>query len=195
MRLKISHNDSLEQIVLDCKKQKRNAQKELYDRYSGRMHAICRRYISDSLEAEGVMVKGFMKIFEKIDQYEFQGSFEGWMRKIMVNEALMYLRKNKNMWPESDLNAASNVQDYNSLSNSLEAEDLLKLIDKLPQGYRTVFSLYAIDGFSHKEIAEKLNISENTSKSQLSRARSQLQKMLSYEEERINKNLKEDHHG
>ncbi|WP_271711619.1 RNA polymerase sigma factor [Marinigracilibium pacificum] len=178
-----------------CRKNNRSAQKSLYERYSGRMLSVCRRYISDSLEAEGVMVKGFMKIFEKIHQYEFQGSFEGWMHRLMVNEALMYIRKNKNMWPESDINEASNVPDYAALSSTLEADDLMKMIDKLPQGYKTVFSLYALEGFSHKEIAEKLDISENTSKSQLSRARSHLQKMLCEEESRIKKIVKEDHHG
>jgi RNA polymerase sigma-70 factor (ECF subfamily) len=130
------------------------------------------------MEAEDVLVTSFTKIFEKIGQYKGEGSFEGWIRRVVVNESLTYLRKNKNMYLEMDIEAAADEPDYHKLSNQLEADDLMKMIEELPVGYRTVFNMYAIDGFSHQEIADRLGISENTSKSQLSRARALLQKKL-----------------
>lgn len=130
------------------------------------------------MEAEDVMVAAFTKIFERVNQFKNEGSFEGWIRRIMVNESLTYLRKNKSMYVETDIEAAEREPDYTKLENQLEADDLLKLIGELPAGYRIVFNLYAMDGYSHKEIADQLGISENTSKSQLSRARIFLQKRL-----------------
>lgn len=161
-----------------CKKQDRQAQKELFDTYAARMLSLCCRYIKDRAEAEDVMITGFTKIFSRIDQYKGEGSFEGWMRKVIVNEALSQLRKTKNMYLEMDLEVADRQPDLQPLENNLEAEDLLKVITELPEGYRIVFNLFAIDGYSHKEIADQLGISENTSKSQLSRARTHLQKSL-----------------
>ncbi len=130
------------------------------------------------MNAEDVLVTAFNKILTKIDQYKGNGSFEGWIRRIVVNEALTYLRKNRSMYVETELEAADREPNYQNISNQLEAEDLLSMIQELPTGYRIVFNLYAIDGFKHKEIAAQLNISENTSKSQLSRARVFLQKLL-----------------
>jgi RNA polymerase sigma-70 factor (ECF subfamily) len=130
------------------------------------------------MEAEDVLVTAFTKIFERIEQFKGEGSFEGWIRRIVVNESLTFLRKNKSMYVETDIEAADREPDYGSLQNELEAEDLRKLIAELPTGYRIVFNLYAIDGFSHQEIASQLGITESTSKSQLSRARVFLQKKL-----------------
>jgi RNA polymerase sigma-70 factor (ECF subfamily) len=130
------------------------------------------------MEAEDILVMAFTKVFEKIHQFKGEGSFEGWIRRIVVNEALTYLRRNKSLYLETDLAAAEREPDLNQLSHHLEAEDLLNLVAELPTGYRIVFNLYALDGFSHKEIAEELGISENTSKSQLSRARTVLQSRL-----------------
>ena len=130
------------------------------------------------MEAEDILVTAFVKIFDKIQQFKSEGSFEGWIRRIVVNEALTFLRRNRSMYLETDLEQADREPDYNALSDHLEAEDLLKMIQELPTGYRIVFNLYAIDGYSHKEIADQLGISENTSKSQLSRARTFLQKLL-----------------
>lgn len=130
------------------------------------------------MEAEDILVTAFVKVFDKIQQFKSEGSFEGWIRRIVVNEALTFLRRNRSMYLETDLEQADREPDYNALSDHLEAEDLLKMIQELPTGYRIVFNLYAIDGYSHKEIAEQLGISENTSKSQLSRARTFLQKLL-----------------
>ena len=130
------------------------------------------------MEAEDILVTAFVKVFDKIQQFKSEGSFEGWIRRIVVNEALTFLRRNRSMYLETELEQADREPDYNALSDHLEAEDLLKMIQELPTGYRIVFNLYAIDGYSHKEIADQLGISENTSKSQLSRARTFLQKLL-----------------
>lgn len=157
-------------------RQEAKAQTKLYEKFSSKMLAVCTRYVGDKMEAEDVMIEGFMKIFDKIDQFNFQGSFEGWIRKIMVNEALMYVRSKKVL--EVDLDVAIEEPNNYEFSTDVEAEDLMKLIEQLPEGYRTVFNLYAIEGYNHQEISEMLGISEGTSKSQLSRARAMLQSKL-----------------
>ncbi len=187
MRLQIyraQENDWIE----GCKRQNRDAQRAIYEFYSGKMYSLCCRYIKDKMEAEDVLVVSFTKIFSRIDQFKGEGSFEGWLRRIIVNEALTYLRKNKSMYLETDIEVADREPNFESLENQLEVEDLLKMIEALPTGYRVVFNLYAIDGFSHQEIADRLGISESTSKSQLSRARGLLQKrLLEMEEDVIQK--------
>lgn len=167
-----------QELIRGCIRRERAAQKRLYDTFSPKMYALCCRYIKNSMEAEDVLVTAFTRILDKIGQYKNEGSFEGWIRRIVVNESLTWLRRNRNMYLELELEAASFEPDYQTISDHLEADDLLKMISELPSGYRIVFNLYAIDGYSHKEIAEQLGISENTSKSQLSRARTYLQKLL-----------------
>ena len=182
MTLIIQRSKPEDDIVEGCRKQQASAQRKLYERHSGKMLGVCKRYIRDNSEAEQVMVGGFVKIFQKIDQFKGDGSFEGWVRRIMVNESLIYLRKNKYMYLETDITEAEEPN-YNDMSSYLEAEDLLAIIQHLPAGYRMVFNLYAIEGYSHKEIAAQLDINVNTSKSQLSRARKQLQKLLKERED------------
>ncbi len=166
------------ELIEGCQRQNREAQHALYRTYSGKMYSLCCRYVKDRMEAEDVLITSFTKIFEKIGQFKGEGSFEGWIRRVVVNESLTYLRRNKNMYLETDIEEAAFEPDYRKLENQLEADDLMKLIEALPVGYRTVFNLYAIDGYTHQEIGEQLGISENTSKSQLSRARALLQKKL-----------------
>jgi len=165
-------------LIKGCKRGDRRAQQRLFDLYSSRMFGVCLRYVKNTMQAEDVLVISFTRIFERIDQFKGEGSFEGWIRRVVVNEALTALRRNRLMMAETDLEYADRQPDYKGLSDHLEAEDLLKLIERLPPGYRIVFNMYAIDGYSHKEIAEQLGIRENTSKSQLSRARAYLQKLL-----------------
>ena len=172
-----------------CKRQNRETQKALYEFYSGKMYALCCRYIKNKMEAEDVLVVAFTKIFDRIHQYKNEGSFEGWMRRIMVNESLSYLRKNKNMYVETEIEAADREVNIDTIENHLEAEDLMKMIELLPTGYRIVFNLYAVDGFSHQEIADQLGVSENTSKSQLSRARALLQKRLAEAELQLSQKI------
>lgn len=167
-----------DELIKGCLRRDRASQQQLYDLYSARMYGICFRYVKNPMEAEDILVTAFTKIFEKIDQFKGEGSFEGWIRRIMVNEALSHLRKSRTMYLETQLEKADREPDYDKLSDHLEAEDLMNIIQLLPAGYRVVFNMYAIDGYSHKEIAEHLGISENTSKSQLSRARVYLQRLL-----------------
>src|SRR5688572_23609481 len=181
-----------EELIKGCLKRDRSAQKRLFDTYSSKMYGICYRYVKDSMEAEDILVTALTKVLEKIEQFKNEGSFEGWIRKIVVNEALTHLRRNRCMYLETDLEQADREPDYETLSNYLEAEDLMNLIQELPAGYRIVFNLYAIDGYSHKEIADQLGISENTSKSQLSRARVYLQKKLAQHDWMSNRKISND---
>jgi RNA polymerase sigma-70 factor (ECF subfamily) len=185
MFLKVNKSVTEEELIAGCKKGNSKAQRHIYEKYASKMLGVCLRYVKDELEAEDIMIKGITRVFEKIDQYSGTGSFEGWIRRIMVNEALGYLRRNKNMYLEVEIEKAAYEPDYQLIDNSLEAEELVNMINELPMGYRSVFNLYAIEGYSHKEIAEQLEISENTSKSQLSRARTILQKRLAEREESI----------
>lgn len=165
-------------LIKGCRRGDRHAQQHLFELYSPRMYGICMRYVKNAMQAEDVLVMAFTKVFERIEQFKGDGSFEGWIRRITVNEALTALRRSRVMMIQTDLEYAECELCYDTISDHLEAEDLLRLIEKLPPGYRIVFNMYAIDGYSHKEIAEQLGITENTSKSQLSRARTHLQKLL-----------------
>ncbi len=173
------YNSKLEnKLIKACVEKDGRAQRELYEKYSARMYPICMRYVRDADIAQDILVIGFTKVFDKISSYTGQGSLVGWIRKIMINEALIYLRKNKTMFLEVDIENPGINKKLEINEDHLHAEDLLKMVKDLPVGYRTVFNLYAIEGYSHGEIAEKLGISENTSKSQLSRARRLLQRKL-----------------
>lgn len=168
---------NVDELVEGCRRRQKNAQRDLYDFYSATMFALCNRYVRDDAEAEDILVMGFTKAFERIDQFKGDGSFEGWLKRIMINESLTVLRK-KSRVLHTEIEMADRQVHPEHAYDPLEVEDLLSLIRELPDGYRTVFNLYAIDGYSHQEIAERLGISENTSKSQLSRARTYLQKRL-----------------
>jgi RNA polymerase sigma factor (sigma-70 family) len=181
-----------DELIQGCLRRERNAQKLLFDTFSSKMYSLCYRYVKNAMEAEDVLVTSFTKVFEKIDQFKHEGSFEGWIRRIVVNEALTCLRRNRSMYLETDLEQVDYDPNYKGLSDHLEAEDLMQLVKELPAGYRIVFNMYAIDGYSHKEIAESLGISENTSKSQLSRARTYLQKALKEQEWVAHKNINND---
>jgi RNA polymerase sigma factor (sigma-70 family) len=166
------------QLVKALRKQDPKAQRQAYEKYSSRMLGLCFRYAGDEMIAEDIMVEGFMRVFSKIDQFSGDGSFEGWIRRIIVNEALGHLRKQKRILEDTLSDEAENIPDYALADQNLNAEELLDLIGELPVGYRTVFNLYAIEGYAHSEIAVMMGISESTSKSQLHRARALLQKMV-----------------
>jgi RNA polymerase sigma-70 factor (ECF subfamily) len=187
MRLKINKSAGLEEIIRGCRKRNSSAQTELFNRFSGRFLGICRRYVGRIDEAEDIMISGFMKIFEKISQFKGEGSFEAWMTRIMVNESLTFIRRNKSMSVNISIEVADKEPDYILVEASIDADRILALIDALPIGYRTVFNLYVLEGYSHKEIAGLLNISEGASKSQLSRAKTQLKRNILTMEEKIKK--------
>lgn len=161
-----------------CKQGDRNAQQQVYRQFSGRMFAVCYRYVGGKDDAEDVLVSAFMKVFTSIAQFRHEGSFEGWIRRIVVNEALGFLRANRRSMLHIALEHAEAEWVAEPLSDMLGTDELLGLIREMPEGYRTVFNLYVIDGYSHSEIAERLGISENTSKSQLSKARRHLQSRI-----------------
>lgn len=155
----------------------RQAQQFIYEHYAPKMLSVCRQYIRDLQFAEDVMVQGFVKVFKNLKSFRNEGSFEGWIRRIMVREAIDYLRKKQFVVFDGeaiDKHSESQVD----LSTSLETEEIQALIDSLPEGYKMVFVLYAIEGYKHQEIAEVLQISESTSKSQLYKARKVLQEKL-----------------
>lgn len=179
-------------LIEGCLQGQEKARRMLYERYAGRMLALCRRYVGDRDTAEDVMIQGFMRVFERIAQYSGEGSFEGWVKRIMINEALAHLRKAKTMYLEVDIEKAEMEPDFGFMHGHLEAGELLGMIDRMPPGYKAVFNLYAIEGYNHREIAELLGINENTSKSQLSRARMYLQNRL-LELERMEKAKTKDH--
>jgi RNA polymerase sigma-70 factor (ECF subfamily) len=142
------------------------------------MYGVCLRYARDSAEAEDIMQEGFVRVFNKIGQFEFKGSFEGWMRRIMVNTALEKFRKQERLYPVEEMKIFEATEWVEETISSITAEDLLRIIQQLPPRYRMVFNLFAIEGYSHVEIGEMMNISEGTSKSNLSRARVILQKSV-----------------
>lgn len=165
-------------LIQGCLKQQRSAQKELYDVLSSKVFAICLRYADNYQTAEDLLQEGFIKIFKNIKMYRGDGSFEGWAKRIVVNTAIEHYRKQARMYPIVNLEAVDYSLRVDYLGDTLELQDIQKLIQKLSPGYRTVFNLYVVEGYSHKEICELLDISEGTSKSQLARARYLLQKMI-----------------
>lgn len=166
-------------LVIECVKGNAKAQRMLFDKFASKMMAVCMRYANDTMEAEDVLQEGFVKVFGKLSDFKMEGSLEGWIRRIMVNTSLDALRKNKRFQNDSKLEDVDFKTSSSELaSDQLLAEDLLKMIQALPEGYKIVFNLFAIEGYSHKEIADLLGVSENTSKSQYSRARAYLRHEL-----------------
>ena len=167
---------SEQQVLEACKKGDRTAQKTVYDSLAPKMFAVCLRYMGGREAAEDVLQEGFITLFSRLDSYAGEGSFEGWARKIFVNTALMSLRKRDALRGSEDLDSARDIRsDSVTQIQTIGYHELLKLIAALPDGYRTVFNLSVIEGYSHKEIAQALGITEATSRSQLQRARMLLQ--------------------
>lgn len=176
--MKTTKTIQINDLIAGCKLGDRQMQQMLYHQTSAKMFTICLRYAKDRMEAEDVLQMGFIKIFKNIKEYRKDGSFEGWMKKIIVNTAIESYRKNKRnlaiLAIDDIFEAELTGFDYNRLG----VQDLMNLIQKLADGYRIVFNMYAIEGYSHKEIAQKLGISVGASKSQLSRARAILQQEI-----------------
>lgn len=162
-------------LLFGCLNGNRRMQEELYRRFSPRMYAVCLRYAGKAEEAEDILQEGFIKVFKKMDSFRGDGSFEGWMRRIFVNTAIEHFRRKRYLMPVTEKEENSMEGGYNSALDDLGAKDILALVQELSPGYRTVFNLYVVEGYTHKEIADMLGISEGTSKSQLSRAKVILQ--------------------
>ena len=163
------------------------AEQALYDRHAAKMLGVCRTYIKDLHYAEDVMIQGFTRAFENLVKFRFEGSFEGWLRRIMVREAIDFLRSRKQLY-FTEIEEAETLQVYTTESD-YDIEILQLLIDNLPNGYKTVLVMFTIEGYNHKEIAEMLGITESTSKSQLFKARKMLQEQLASIQKRENETV------
>jgi RNA polymerase sigma-70 factor (ECF subfamily) len=153
-------------------------QKNLYDKYAPKMYGICLRYAANSEDAKDILQDGFVKVYTNLSKFKAMGSFEGWMRRIFVNTAIEHYRRKNQLYAISE-NQEDNMPNQEvSALDALEADDIIRLISELPNGYRTVFNLYAVEGYSHKEISTMMNISEGTSKSQYARAKAWLQEKI-----------------
>jgi RNA polymerase sigma-70 factor (ECF subfamily) len=167
-----------QELIKSCKAQHRKAQQSLYDRYAPVLFGICRRYVKQHEDAEDVLLEVFYKIFTNIKQYKGKGSFEGWIKRIAVNESLMFLRKKRNFNISVDVYPVDVREKSHAVDELLFEKDILVLLEKLPTGYRTIFNLYVVEGYKHREIADKLGISINTSKSQLILAKKRMSELL-----------------
>ncbi|MFC5194707.1 RNA polymerase sigma factor [Bizionia hallyeonensis] len=166
-------------LIKKAAKNNREAQQVLFDTHAPKMLSVCRYYVKDFQKAEEVMLNGFLKAFTHLKQFQDTGSFEGWLRKIMVREAISYLRQAKKIeFPVDDIESNQYQESYNNVHSNMDVAQIQQLIDQLPEGYKIVFVMYAIEGYKHQEIADMLNITEGTSKSQLFKARKQLQQQL-----------------
>lgn len=180
---KYKPNTLKETVLLEaCQQGDRKAQHILYEVYADRMYRLVWRYVKSQGDAEDILMTGFVRILKSIGTFESRGdgSFEGWMRKIMVNEALMWLRKKHNFNLTESIDETFKEPDLEGF-RELEAEDIYQFIAQLPVGYRTVFNLFVVEGYDHREIADMLSIQEATSRSQLFKAKTLLKKMLTHE--------------
>ena len=178
----LSDEKDVRELVKGCAEGRRNYQQLLYRSMYGKMMAVCYRYAGRPGDAKDLFQEGFIKVFNKIEKFDFKGSLEGWVRRIMVNNAIDYYRKNKNKFAISEtLVNAENIPDKETdegIFEGITSAELLELVQELTPVYRTVFNLFVLDDYSHAEIAEELGVSEGTSKSNLSKAKKNLKKLI-----------------
>ena len=168
-------------LIQRAAKNNREAQHVLYELHSPKMLSVCRYYIKDVHQAEEVMLNGFFKVFKYLKSFKNNGSFEGWIRRIMIRESISFLRQKKTIEfsaEDESIEYFHEFENTNNIKSNIEVAEIQRLIDSLPEGYKVVFVMYAIEGYKHQEIAELLAISEGTSKSQLFKARQMLQKKI-----------------
>ncbi len=185
-------DDRLKELIEGCVRNHRKSQESIYKMFYGKMMAICRRYTKNSDQAKDILQDGFIKVFKNIDKFNFEGSFEGWVRRIIVNTAIDFTRKAKNDYLLMNENQSIDDFDEDLLDeddeepyeNPLKVGDVIEGMNKLSKAYRTVFNLYVFDNYTHQEIADALNISVGTSKSNLAKARANLKKILTKELEK-----------
>lgn len=176
----MSSNHFLEDhdIIKGCLQNNASMQKMLYDKYAAKLYGIALRYAHDQEDAKDILQDGFVKVFQNLSKFKGTGAFEGWLRRILVNTAIEHYRRKNNTYEIQDAHEESVTDRDISAIDKMAAADILNMVKALPNGYRTVFNLFAIEGYSHKEIAEMLNISEGTSKSQYARAKGLLQEKI-----------------
>ncbi len=176
---KSNHTISESDLIAGCIAGDRKMQEELYNRFAPKMYAVCLRYANNSEDAQDLLQEGFIKVYKNLHRFRAEGSFEGWIRRVFINSSIEhYRRKSAKLSTVSDKEESTIEDNDISALDNLAEKDIIKLIQDLSPGYRTVFNLYVVEGYSHKEIGELLNISEGTSKSQLARAKAILQKKV-----------------
>ena len=178
MNYERNQNITESDLIKGCIEGNRRMQEEMYRRLSPRMYAVCLRYAGNAEEAEDILQEGFIKVFKKLDSFRSEGSFEGWVRRIFVNTAIEHFRRKRYLMPVTEKEENTIEGKSISVLDELAEKDILALVQELSPGYRTVFNMYVVEGYTHKEIADSLGISEGTSKSQLSRAKVILQDMV-----------------
>jgi len=166
------------ELIAGCLNNDSNSQRFLFYKYAGVMKTLCLRYVGDDSEADDVMQEGFIKMFNNLRTFRHEGSFEGWLRRIMINLCLKHINEKKKARTDSLDDVAETWTDGQDIDSQLSEQDLLKGLMKLPTGYRTIFNMYVIEGYSHKEISKLLGIEESTSRSQLVKAKGFLRKIL-----------------
>ncbi|MEQ1744268.1 MAG: RNA polymerase sigma factor [Saprospiraceae bacterium] len=159
------------ELIRGCLRGSAQSQRQLYDQFASKMYAVCLRYARSSSDAADILQEGFVKVFTKLDQFQFQGSFEGWVRRIMINTALRTYQRQRFEYETSGYEHLPEAPVEPDALASLSEAELLRLISRLPDGYRMVFNMVAIEGYSHAEVADMLGIQESTSRSQLTKAR------------------------
>lgn len=174
--LKVLINE--DKLISDCLNGKSQAQEQLYHLYSKKMFGVCLRYAHCHEKASDILQDGFIKVFRSLKSFSGKGSFEGWIRRIITNTAIDHCRKANKMYVISEYDQSIPDENSNDILAQMGAEDIINLLQTLSVGYRTVFNMFVIEGYSHKEIAEKLEINEGTSKSQLARAKKQLKNLI-----------------
>ncbi|MFA5573899.1 MAG: RNA polymerase sigma factor [Brumimicrobium sp.] len=185
-------NEQLKDLIKRCVKHEKSAQEKLFKEFYGKMMGVCMRYTKDQDQAQEVVQQGFIKIFDKLGEFDFKGSFEGWVRRIMVNASIDAIRKRQRRPWLSDEDFVFNTQyeeqehDFNEDLTKIKAEYAMEAIRKLSPAYQAVFNLYVIENYSHQEVAEILGISEGTSKSNLAKAKQNLREILNRKFEKLN---------
>ena len=174
--------EDLFQLIKGCVRGDRKSQETVYRMYAKDLYAVCLSYANDASMAQDMLQEGFMKVFRSIKTFDNKGSFEGWVRRIVVNTAIDHLRREKRILNYVDDDKTSHFADDPSVYKHLDLEHLLSFIRQLPEGARTILNLFAVEGYSHKEIAEKLSISVGTSKSQYNRAKHLLNELITNSE-------------
>jgi len=177
----VSLHKNYKSLIAKASKGNHKAQHQMFELFAPKMLSICRQYLKQNAIAEEVMLSGFLKVFTHLDSFKSEGSFEGWIRRIMVNEAISRLRKEKKIQFKEEEILENSLDLVAYIETEIEVNEIQKLIDQLPNGYKTVFVLYVVEGYKHSEISEMLAISESTSKSQLFKARKMLQNLISKE--------------
>jgi len=180
LQYKSNHSISESDLIRGCIEGNRQMQEELYNRFAPKMYAVCLRYANNTDDAQDLLQEGFIKVYRNLHRFRAEGSFEGWIRRVFVNSSIEHFRKKAILLSSVSDKEENTIENADiSALDSMAEKDIIRLIQELSPGYRTVFNLYVVEGYSHKEIGEKLGISEGTSKSQLARAKAILQKKVS----------------